>query len=70
MPSQTCSRTGNPNGDGLPAWTPYTPDNRCVLYIDAETRCLPDETAAKKLNIFARDFLESKMEEEIKQLHK
>ena len=63
-------RTGNPNGDGLPAWTPYTPDNRCVLYIDAETRCLPDETAAKKLNIFARDFLESKMEEEIKQLHK
>jgi para-nitrobenzyl esterase len=63
-------RTGNPNGGGLPVWTPYTADDRRVLYIDAVTSCRSDAEAATPLNTFARDFLEAKMEKEIEQLSK
>ena len=28
-------RTGDPNGEGLQQWAPYSGDNRCVLYLDS-----------------------------------
>ena len=54
-------RTGNPNGEGLPEWTPYTAENRKLAYIDVNTRVLPDEEAKDECLTFARKYLERKL---------
>ena len=54
-------RTGNPNGEGLPEWTPYTAENRKLAYIDVNTRVLSDEEAEDECLTFARKYLERKL---------
>ena len=31
------AKTGNPNGDGIPDWEPYTRSNSAVMIFDNET---------------------------------
>jgi para-nitrobenzyl esterase len=39
-------RKGNPNHNGLPKWTPYTPSNRKVMIFDTPCRVESDPTGA------------------------
>ncbi|KQY30183.1 hypothetical protein ASD38_12935 [Caulobacter sp. Root487D2Y] len=41
------ARTGDPNGPGLPAWTPYAPDAPKKLLIGPETRLVDDPDIAR-----------------------
>lgn len=46
-------RTGNPDGGGLPAWVPYTPENGEVMVLDdvVELKFDPDREARKTLPV-------------------
>jgi para-nitrobenzyl esterase len=41
------ARTGDPNGSGLPTWTPYAPDAPKKLLIGPETRLVDDPDVAR-----------------------
>jgi para-nitrobenzyl esterase len=49
------AKTGNPNGEGLPRWDAYTPDQEMVMTIDviSEQKRLPDK---EKLDFWIRYF--------------
>ncbi|WP_434309513.1 carboxylesterase/lipase family protein [Hominifimenecus sp. rT4P-3] len=53
-------KNGNPNGEGLPQWTPYTAENRKVLYLDSPCTVEFDCDRELPLLTFAREFLEKK----------
>ena len=36
------AKTGNPNGGKVPAWTPYTPDNKLLMRFDIEGMGMTD----------------------------
>ena len=36
------AKTGNPNGEGLPAWEPVTEENKQVLNFDTEIKMVDD----------------------------
>ncbi len=46
-------KTGNPDGGGLPAWAPYSPENGEVMVLDdvAELKFDPDREARKSLPV-------------------
>ncbi|MBD0832545.1 carboxylesterase/lipase family protein [Aestuariibaculum sediminum] len=48
------SKYGNPNGEGLPQWLPYTNSNPKVMYLDSDPNmgAVPDEKAIKVLNSY------------------
>ncbi len=54
-------KTGNPNGSGLPEWTPYSAENRKVLYLDANPAVCDDAEREDSLMRFTREFLEEKL---------
>lgn len=41
------AKTGDPNGEGLPKWPPYTNDDPEVMHLNAEPHAAPDDQRAR-----------------------
>ncbi|MCI8889080.1 MAG: carboxylesterase family protein [Hungatella sp.] len=54
-------KNGNPNGEELPRWDPYTSKARNVMYMDAESRQERDENVENPVMTFTREMIEEKM---------
>ncbi|MCJ7833939.1 carboxylesterase family protein [Cuneatibacter sp. NSJ-177] len=54
---------GDPNGEGLPKWPPYSADRRAVLYLDSPCTVGEDQDREPPLMTFAREFLVKKRRE-------
>lgn len=55
-------RTGNPNGEGLKEWTPYSAENRKVMYLDCpEVELKDDAEAEHPLLTYTRQVLSEKL---------
>ncbi|MCD8329238.1 MAG: carboxylesterase family protein [Lachnospiraceae bacterium] len=53
-------KTGDPNGEGRPVWSPYAAEHRSVLYLDAPSEVAEDRERENPRMTFAREFLEQK----------
>lgn len=59
-------KTGDPNGvspidAGLPKWTPYTAQNRMVMYLDHPTELKHDDVSENPLLKYTREFITKKL---------
>ena len=45
------AKTGNPNGDGLPEWTPFSETHKKTMVLDqkVQMQCLEDDTLLFRL---------------------
>ncbi len=51
------TKTGDPNGEGLPLWEPYTHESRKTMILDADAYQMEDLSAARKDYYHLRDQL-------------
>ena len=54
-------KTGNPNGEKVPEWKPYSASDREVMYLDVQPQMKKDAEVESAPMTFTREFLEKKL---------